>query len=102
MMIKKFVDWFIATNKEEKIIEDHVDRFVESKFSLLDLIQSLQTRVEHLEEKYNCALADICRLEQENIETTNALYEFENRILSKIDAHLPPIYNMDEYTLGDK
>jgi hypothetical protein len=99
MMIKKFVDWFIATNKEEKIIEDHVDRFVESKFSLLDLIQSLQTRVEHLEEKYNCALADICRLEQENIETTNALYEFENRVLTRIDAHLPSTQDWNKYSL---
>jgi hypothetical protein len=102
MMIKRFVDWFFASNKEKKVIVNCADEFIGSKFTLLDLIQSLETRVEYLEEKYKGALTDIRRLEQENIETTNALYEFENRILSKLDAHLPPIYNMDEYTLGDK
>jgi len=88
MMIKKFVDWFFASNQEKKVIVDCADNFVGSKFNLLDLIQSLETRLE--------------RLERENIETTNALYEMENRLQAQIDAHCPPIYNMNDYSLGDK
>jgi len=88
MMIKRFVDWFFASNQEKKVIVDCADNFVGSKFNLLDLIQSLETRLE--------------RLERENVETTNALYEIENRLQAQIDAHCPPIYNMNEYSLGDK
>lgn len=88
MMIKRFVDWFFASNKEQKVILDCADNFVGSKFTLLDLIQSLEARVE--------------RLERENVETTNALYEVENRLQAQIDTHCPPIYNMNQYTLGDK
>ena len=88
MMIKKFIDWFFTSNKEKKAIVDCVDQYVGNKFSLLDLIQSLETRVE--------------RLEKENVETTNALYEVENRLQSQIDTHCPPIYNMNQYSLGDK
>ena len=87
-MIKKFVDWFFSSNKKKKVIVDCVDDFVGSKFTLLDLIQSLETRVE--------------RLERENVELTNSLYEVENRLQSQIDIHHPPIYNMSKYSLGDK
>lgn len=97
-----FIKWFFTSNREKKVIVDCVDGFVGSKFTLLDLIQSLETRVEYLEQKYKGALEDIKRLEGENIETTNALYELENRLQSQIDAHCPPIYNMSQYTLGDK
>jgi len=88
MMIKRFVDWFFASDKEKKVIVDCADNFVGSKFTLLDLIQSLETRLE--------------RLERENVETTNALYEMENRLQAQIDAHCPPIYSMNDYSLGDK
>lgn len=64
--------------------------------------ESLSTRVEQLEEKYACLLMDVKRLEEENIELTNALYEAENRLQSQIDTHCPPIYKMDQYSLGDK
>lgn len=40
---------------------------------------SLEERVRFLEEKVNI-------LEQENVETTNALYELENRLQAQIDA----------------
>jgi hypothetical protein len=33
-----------------------------------------------LEEKYQCLLQDVKRLEEENIETTNVLYEVMNNI----------------------
>lgn len=88
MSFKRFFNWFFSSNKEKKIIVDCVDGFVGSKFTLVDLLQSLETRVE--------------RLEKENIETTNALYELENRLQAQIDFHHPQIYNMNDYSLGDK
>jgi len=49
------------------------------------------------------------KLEGENVELTNALYECENRIEAKIDSIHPVIYNISErdnalqnYSLGDK
>jgi septal ring factor EnvC (AmiA/AmiB activator) len=43
---------------------------------------SLQERIEQLEEKYQALLVDVKRLEEENVETTNTLYE----IMHSIDA----------------
>lgn len=100
--MKKIIDLLFGPSKSKKIIIDRNDNFAGTKFSLLDLIQSLETRIVGLEERYKNALLDIHRLEQENIATTNALYELENRVLAKIDAHCPPIYNMNQYSLGDK
>ena len=34
------------------------------------------------------------QLEMENIETTNALYELENRLQAKIDKIQPVVYNI--------
>ena len=49
------------------------------------------------------------KLEVENVELTNALYECENRMEAKIDSIHPVIYNISErnnalqnYSLGDK
>ena len=50
--------------------------------SLHQMIQELEGRINVLEEKYQGALYDIKRLEEENIETTNTLYE----IMHDIDA----------------
>ena len=50
--------------------------------SLHQMIQGLEGRINVLEEKYQGALEDIKRLEEENIETTNTLYE----IMHDIDA----------------
>jgi Holliday junction resolvase-like predicted endonuclease len=50
--------------------------------SLHQMMQELEVRVNVLEEKYQGALEDIKRLEEENIETTNTLYE----IMHDIDA----------------
>ena len=41
-------------------------------------VEVLIKRIEELEEKYSGALEDIKRLEEENIETTNLLYEIIN------------------------
>ena len=50
--------------------------------SLYQIIQELEGRMNVLEEKYKGALEDIKRLEEENVETTNTLYE----IMHSIDA----------------
>jgi Holliday junction resolvase-like predicted endonuclease len=50
--------------------------------SLYQMMQELEVRMNVLEEKYQGALEDIKRLEEENIETTNTLYE----IMHDIDA----------------
>jgi Holliday junction resolvase-like predicted endonuclease len=50
--------------------------------SLHQMMQELEVRVNVLEEKYQGALEDIKHLEEENIETTNTLYE----IMHDIDA----------------
>jgi predicted nucleic acid-binding Zn-ribbon protein len=69
-------------NKEVKIIiRDNKD---EEKYSLSDFIGNLLERVEILEDKYSGLLEDVKRLEEENVELTNSLYEVENRLESKI------------------
>jgi len=50
--------------------------------NLYELIQKLDAKINVLEEKYNCALEDIKRLKEENIETTNVLYE----VMHSVDA----------------
>lgn len=46
------------------------------------------------------ALKDrIKKLEEENTELTNALYEVENRLQAKIDNIHPVMYNLKNYTL---
>ena len=49
------------------------------------LIDELYQRIVELEEKYNCLLLDVKRLEEENIETTNELYRLENSLDARID-----------------
>ena len=50
--------------------------------SLYQMMQELEGRMNVLEEKYKGALEDIKRLEEENVETTNTLYE----IMHSVDA----------------
>ena len=75
------------------------DEITGEKYSVIDLILDLNERVKTLEEKYDGALQDIKRLEQENIEVTNSLYEIENRIQSQIDNIHPVVYNLKDFTL---
>jgi hypothetical protein len=49
------------------------------------MIEELSDRVKVLEEKYEGALLDIKRLEEENIETSNELYRLENSLDARID-----------------
>jgi archaellum component FlaC len=44
------------------------------------MIDELCERVKTLEDKYSGALQDIKRLEEENIETTNVLYELMENV----------------------
>jgi hypothetical protein len=41
----------------------------------------------------------IVKLEQENVELINSLYEIENRLQAKIDNIHPVTYNLSNYTL---
>jgi hypothetical protein len=50
--------------------------------NLYMMIEELREKIVVLEEKYEGALRDIRRLEEENIETTNVLYE----IMHSVDA----------------
>jgi hypothetical protein len=50
--------------------------------NLYMMIEELREKIVVLEEKYEGALQDIERLEEENIETTNVLYE----IMHSVDA----------------
>jgi predicted nucleic acid-binding Zn-ribbon protein len=62
------------------------------KHSLAGLCASLAKEVIKLEER-------ITKLEQENIELTNCLYEVENRLQAQIDNIHPVVYNLNDYGL---
>lgn len=55
--------------------------------NLYMMIQELNKKIEVLEEKYQGALNDIKRLEEENIETTNTLYEIMHSV-EAVDARI--------------
>jgi septal ring factor EnvC (AmiA/AmiB activator) len=55
--------------------------------SLEERINLLESLVAELQEKYQGALLDIKRLEEENIETSNCLYELSNSI-EAVDARI--------------
>ncbi len=63
-MIKRFVKWFFATSQNSITREDF----------------DLYSKLIELEEKYHALLLDVKRLEEENIETSNTLYEISNSI----------------------
>ena len=60
---------------------------------------SLFGKIVALEEKYSALLLDVKRLEEENVELTNCLYEVENRLNAKIDKIHPVTYNLNNYGL---
>lgn len=70
-MIRKAFRWFFAPSKKVN---------TQSEWSIT-------CRVAELEEKYLCLLMDIKRLEEENIETTNTLYEIMNSV-EAVDARI--------------
>ncbi len=62
--------------------------------NLYMMIEELQEKVKVLENKYQGALLDIKRLEEENIETSNLLYE----IMNSVDA----VDNRIDILFGEK
>jgi uncharacterized protein YfkK (UPF0435 family) len=48
--------------------------------NLYMMIEELREKIKVLDEKYQGALLDIKRLEEENVETSNCLYELQNSI----------------------
>ena len=64
--------------------------------SLEDRIVELEQLVSTLQEKYSGALEDIKRLEEENIETSNILYELQNSI-EAVDARID-ILSVETFT----
>jgi hypothetical protein len=65
-------NWF------NRVVEDYDVEDV--KESLLDIIADLELRV--------------LKLEEENVELTNCLYEVENRLQTQIDNIHPVVYNL--------
>jgi hypothetical protein len=70
-MISKFLGWFFSPSKKP--------------LSTVDF--SISCRLAELEERYLNLLMDVKRLEEENIETTNTLYELSNCI-DAVDVRL--------------
>lgn len=104
--IKSLFDYkFTSHNEETK--KYFIDKITGSEYNIADLIILLSNQIEELDEKYKSLLIDVKRLEEENVELTNSLYEIENRLESKIDKIHPVVYNFNEdknlsnFTLGD-
>lgn len=81
--MKKLIRLLLGPKKQKKIIVDCIDQSVGGKFTLLDLIQSLEYRVEYLE--------------KENVGTTNELYE----IMNTIDSLELRIQKIEDSIYGD-
>jgi hypothetical protein len=83
----KWVDDFIKGYQEPQSYELLVTDKDGDKHSLVGLCSSLAKEVVRLEER-------ITKLEAENIELTNCLYEVENRLQASIDNIHPVVYNL--------
>ena len=70
-------NWF------NRVVEDYDVEDVDE--SLLDIIANLELRV--------------LKLEEENVELTNCLYEIENRLQAQIDNIHPVTYTLHNYGL---
>jgi predicted nucleic acid-binding Zn-ribbon protein len=91
-MFFNWVDRFIKGYQEPESYELLVTDNDGDKHSLVGLCSSLAKEVLKLEER-------ITKLEEENINTTNCLYEIENRLQAKIDNIHPVTYNLNNYGL---
>jgi hypothetical protein len=63
-----------------------------SGYEVEDIGDGLLDRIADLE-------ARVIKLEEENVELTNCLYEVENRLQAKIDNIHPVTYNLNNYSL---
>ena len=85
---KRFVEDYEKPETYELLVTDTSG----DKHSLAGLCASLAKEVVRLEQR-------ITALEGENVETTNCLYEVENRLQAQIDNIHPVVYNLKDYTL---
>lgn len=90
----RLFDWFLKDyempDKHKLIVSDEYDNeycLVGLCSSLAKQVLLLAERITTLEQKYEGALIDIRRLEEENVETTNCLYENANSI-SAVDFRI--------------
>jgi F0F1-type ATP synthase beta subunit len=88
----RWIDNFLRLYQVPKTYEISVFDNDGNKHSLVGLCSSLAKEVLKLEER-------IKKLEEENIELTNCLYEVENRLQARIDNIHPITYNLSNYTL---
>jgi hypothetical protein len=65
---------------------------VVDNYSVEDVDESILDRITDLESR-------VLKLEEENIELTNCLYEVENRLQAQIDNIHPVTYNLNNYSL---
>jgi hypothetical protein len=76
MMRFRLFDWFLKDYEMNK--HDNEYCLADLCSSLAKHVVILEERITTLEQKYEGALIDIKRLEEENIETSNVLYEIIN------------------------
>ena len=105
----KLFDWFLKDyempDKHKLIVSDEYDNeycLVGLCSSLAKQVLLLAERITTLEQNYEGALIDIKRLEEENVETTNCLYENANSI-DAVDRRIDILYEeflpLNNYTL---
>ena len=87
-MIFNWISDFIKGYQEPESYELLVTDVDGNKHSLVGLCSSLAKEVLKLSER-------ITKLEEENIELTNCLYEIENRLQAQIDNIHPVTYNLN-------
>ena len=90
----RLFDWFLKEYKmpeKYKLIayDEHDNEYCLAGLcaSLAKHVVILEERITTLEQKYEGALMDIKRLEEENVETTNCLYELMENIRA-VDARI--------------
>ena len=86
-MFFNWINHFIKGYQKPESYELLVTDVDGNEHSLVGLCSSLAKEVLKLEER-------ITKLEQENIELTNCLYEVENRLQSQVDNIHPVVYNL--------
>ena len=88
----------------KKIVNDYgftdhsfiLNEITGEKYSITDVLVDLQHRVSELEDKYTSLIFDVRKLEDENVETTNTLYEITNSI-DAVDARID-ILTIEKWT----
>jgi hypothetical protein len=86
-------------NSIKKIFEDWTNQYERDEYDLTlhEWIKSLIERIDYLEDQNVWTRSELQRLSNENIGTTNSLYELEN----KVDSVLNKEDTLKNFTLGD-